>query len=272
MNTVDITAENYSFLQSFVQSVSGIVLEEGKRYLVESRLLPVAREHRIQDLDNLCAALRRGGDAALSADVLDAITTNETLFFRDASLWEALRGTILPRLVERRQGSRCLRCWSAASSSGQEAYSLAMSILELGLDSWRIEIVGTDICNRMVTRAREGKYSSLEVNRGLPARLLVKYFRQKGHSWEVLPEVSRMVRFERFDLRDSMSALGYFDLVLCRNVLIYFDLETKKQILGGIRYRLGADGYLILGGSETTWNVDNSYRQEHVGPVTIHTT
>jgi chemotaxis protein methyltransferase CheR len=267
----DISADNYSFLQDFIQSSSGIVLDEGKRYLLEARLIPITREYRIPGLDNLCEALRRGGDAALSRDVVDAITTNETLFFRDIGLWDALRTNLIPRLVELRSASRCIRIWSAASSSGQEAYSLAITLHELGLADWRLEIFGTDICSRMVARAREGKFSSLEVNRGLPARFLVKYFRQKGHLWEVAPELMRAVHFEQFDLRGSMSSLGYFDLILCRNVLIYFDIETKRKILAGIRFRLAADGCLILGGSETTWNIDHTFRQEYVGSVTVHT-
>jgi len=193
------------------------------------------------------------------------MTTNETLFFRDASVFEALRDKILPSLLESRKFSRTLNIWSAAASSGQEAYSLAILLLEMGLAAWNVRILGTDLNNQIVAQARTGRYIQVEVNRGLPAKYLVKYFQRVGLEWQVKDELRRMVEFRAFDLRQSMRGLGPFDLVLCRNVLIYFDVKTKKQILGEIRGVLNAQGLLLLGSAETTLNLDDRFTRRVIG-------
>jgi len=178
------------------------------------------------------------------------MTTNETYFFRDTAHYDALRATLLPRLREERRLSRRLRFWSAAASTGQEAYSLAMMLLEEGMGGWDIEIFGTDLSRKTVARAKAGRYHQIEVNRGLPAALLVKYFRRSGVEWQLSDPILRMARFEHFDLRQSMRTLGPFDLVFCRNVMIYFDAETKRNILRELHGTLFRGGWLLLGGAE----------------------
>ena len=184
------------------------------------------------------------------------MTTNETYFFRDPAHYDAIRTVLLPRLKEERRDTKKLRFWSAAASTGQEAYSLAMLLLENGLSDWNIQILGTDFSSQVVERARSGKYQQIEVNRGLPAALLVKHFRRSGVDWQLSEPVRRMARFETIDLRKSMRALGPFDLVFCRNVMIYFDAETKKNILKELHGTLFRGGWLLLGGAETAFGVE----------------
>ncbi len=245
-----IKQENLSFLRQYVYAGSGIVLDAEKQYLVEARLTPVARQRGLGSLDDLCAALRASPDSPLHREVVDAMTTNETYFFREPQQFDALRGSILPEIIESRRDTRRLRFWSAASSTGQEAYSLAMLLLEKGLEGWDIQIVGTDLSDRVLRRAEAGLYSQLEINRGLPVPMLLRHFRRVGLEWEVSAEVRRLTRFLRFDLRSSMRALGPFDAVLCRNVLIYFDPPTRQKILGEIYGTLFRGGRLLLGASE----------------------
>lgn len=254
-----ISAENYTFLQSQIYRESGIVLDETKRYLIESRLLPIVKKERLNTLNDLCTLLRAVDANGLRRQVVEAMTTNETLFFRDVTAFDALRKTVLPQLIERRRNVKTLSFWSAAASSGQEAYSLAMMLLEMGLESWNIQILGTDLNSQILDRARTGRYMQIEVNRGLPARYLVKYFERVGLEWQLKDEVRRMVEFKTFDLRQSMRGMGPFDIVFCRNVLIYFDTETKKKILGEIHRILPDNGLLLLGAAETTINLDSRF-------------
>lgn len=260
-----ISPENYAFLQHRIYADSGIVLDETKHYLIESRLLPIVRKEKLGTLDELCARLRTSDYSPLRRQVVEAMTTNETLFFRDVSVFDALRDKVLPALVENRRSSRTLNIWSAAASSGQEAASLAMLLLEMGLPSWNIRIFGTDLSNQILQQAQSGRYTQLEVNRGMPARYLVKYFQRVGLEWQVKDELRRMVEFQTFDLRQSMRGLGPFDLVLCRNVLIYFDVKTKKQILGELRGVLNTQGLLLLGSAETTLNLDDRFSRLVIG-------
>ncbi len=225
----EILPENYRFLQEHVYSQAGIVLEDDKHYLFESRLAPIVRQLGLGSINDLCALIRATRETDVGRQVVEAMTTNETYFFRDPAHYEAIRTVLLPRLKEERRDTKKLRFWSAAASTGQEAYSLAMLLLENGLSDWNIQILGTDFSSQVVERARSGKYQQIEVNRGLPAALLVKYFRRSGVDWQLSEQVRRMARFETIDLRKSMRALGPFDLVFCRNVMIYFDAETKKQ-------------------------------------------
>jgi chemotaxis protein methyltransferase CheR len=260
-----ILPENYKFLTDYIYRESGIVLDEGKHYLIEARLMPVVRQSHMASLDALCAALRNSGDPPLHKKVVEAMTTHETLFFRDVAPFDALRSEVLPALIEQRKKTRKLTFWSAACSSGQEAYSLAMLLLEMGLEGWNIQILGTDLSDQILARAREGRYLQIEVNRGLPVNHLLRYFDRLGLDWQIKDRLRRMVAFESFDLRKSMRTKGPFDVIFCRNVLIYFNVETKKKILPELRGALYSGGYLVLGGAESTLNLDNEFRRVPVG-------
>lgn len=264
-----LSDENYRYLQHHVYQNSGIVLDNSKHYLLESRLLPIVRSEGLSDLNALCGSLRRAGQDLLRNRVVEAMTTNETLFFRDKTPFDALRQHILPDVV-RDIGSRPLRVWSAAASTGQEAYSIAMLLAESGLSAARAEILGTDLSDEVLTKARTGSYSQLEVNRGLPATCLVKHFTRKGITWEVNEDLRRMVRFQQLDLRKGVAGLGRFDIVFCRNVLIYFDMETKRTILGQIYKAMHAGSYLLLGAAETTLNVDERFVRKTTGGAVIY--
>ncbi len=265
ISSASLGADNYVFLTDYIHKESGIVLDESKRYLIESRLLPIVRQSQLDSLDGLCAVLRTRGNVKIQRQVVEAMTTHETLFFRDVAPFDALRTEILPALIEQRKVFRTLRLWSAAASSGQEAYSLAMLLLEMGLEGWNIQILGTDLSESILERAREGKYKQNEVNRGLPAHYLVKYFDRKGLDWQIKDHVRRIVRFEQFDLRQSMRAKGPFDVIFCRNCLIYFDMPTRKSILSELSGTLFTGGSLVLGGTESTLNLDDRLRRVVAG-------
>jgi len=269
--STEILPENYRFLQEHIRSQVGIVLEDDKHYLFESRLGPIVKQHGLGSINNLCALLRNKRDIELAHQVVEAMTTNETYFFRDPSQYDAIRTVLLPRLKEERRDTKKLRFWSAASSTGQEAYTLAMLLLENGWQDWNIQILGTDFSARVVERARSGVYQQIEVNRGLPAALLVKYFRRSGLDWQISENVRQMVRFETIDLRKSMRTLGPFDLVFCRNVMIYFDSETKRKILNEIHGTLFRGGWLLLGGAETASCPEDKFQRQPVGNVTVYT-
>ena len=269
-NTCEISDENYTYLQQQIYRSSGIVLDDSKRYLLETRLTPIVRKQNLKSINELCALLRTTKQSKITQEITEAMTTNETFFFRDAAPFKLLREKILPPLIEERKSSRQLSFWSAAASSGQEAYSLAMVLLEMNLKDWKIEIFGTDLAEKVLDRAREGKYIQIEVNRGLPAPYLVKYFNRQGLEWQIKDELRRMVRFQQFDLRQSMRGLGPFDVVLCRNVLIYFDVETKKSILRQIEGTLRRGGRLLLGAAETTMNLNTSLERQTVDGSTFY--
>lgn len=269
--STEISPENLQFLCRTVYENSGIVLDESKAYLIESRLGPVARGEGLETLDGLCRLLRAVSAKALRTKVVEAMTTNETLFFRDLRPFEALRDHILPELTAA-SPTGTLRIWSAAASSGQEAYSLAMLWKELNFSGWDLKIAGTDISEEMLNRCRQGRYRQLEVNRGLPARYLLKYFDPVETDWVIKPELRRMIEWRQFSLLDDMSTLGAFDIVFCRNVLIYFDQETKAGVLRRIRGRLREGGYLFLGLSETTLNLDPAYERTTIGSAVVYRT
>ncbi|HYA18443.1 MAG TPA: protein-glutamate O-methyltransferase CheR [Bryobacteraceae bacterium] len=266
----EIDSQNYRFLQEHVYSQAGIVLEKDKHYLFESRLSPIVRQRGLGSINDLCALLMATHEAELGRQVVEAMTTNETYFFRDPSHYDAIRSVLLPRLKQERQDSRKLRFWSAAASTGQEAYSLAMLLLEEGLNDWNVQILGTDFSSQVLERARSGMYRQIEVNRGLPAALLVKHFRRTGVDWQLGEPVRQMVRFETIDLRRSMRAIGPFDLVFCRNVLIYFDAETKKKILTELHGTLFRGGWLLLGGAETAFGFEECFERQTVGSATVY--
>jgi len=266
----EINAENYRFLQQHVYSNAGIVLEKDKHYLFESRLSPIVRQHGLASINDLCALLIATRESEISRQVVEAMTTNETYFFRDPAQYDAIRNVLLPRLKQERQDTKRLRFWSAAASTGQEAYSLAMILLQEGLQDWNIQILGTDFSSQVLERARSGKFRQIEVNRGLPAALLVKHFRRSGVDWQLSDSLRQMVRFETIDLRKSMRALGPFDLVFCRNVLIYFDAETKKKIIRELHGTLFRGGWLLLGGAETAFSVEEWFERQTIGGAMVY--
>lgn len=258
--TSSLDAASMAWVGELVRREAAIVLD-GKEYLVDSRLAVLCRRLDLPDAAAVVRAAQRGDRAAL-AGIVDALTTNETSWFRDGGPFEALRRQILPDLVRTRATERRLRIWSAACSSGQEAYSVAMICREIVPPGWTVEILGTDISRDILDRARAGRYSQLEVNRGLPAPLLVQWMRRAGTEWEVLPELRSMVRWDRLNLARPFPPLGRFDVVLLRNVLIYFDPPTKTAVLDRTRAVLRPDGYLLMGGAETTIGLPGSWRRE----------
>jgi chemotaxis protein methyltransferase CheR len=265
-----LSDENYKYLQQEIYRQSGIVLDEDKHYLIESRLMPLARNAKLANLDELCARLRSKRWPELSQEVMEALTTNETLFFRDMAPFEALRMRVLPELMGQRPATQTLRIWSAAASSGQEAYSVAMLVHEMKLESRPVEILGTDISENILERARQAKYVQFEVNRGLPAIYLVKYFERVGLDWRLKDGIRKMVTFRRFDLRQPVTPLGRFDIILCRNVLIYFDVETKVNILNQLWTALQPGGFLLLGGAETVLSVQDRFERIAVGTTAVY--
>lgn len=266
----EIDAETYKFLQEYVYRESGIVLDGDKRYLLEARLTCIVRQRQLRSLNDLCALLHANNDAGLKRQVVEAMTTHETSFFREPVQYDALRTVVLPQLIEQRRDTKRMSFWSAAASSGQEAYSLAIMLLEMGLGDWNIQILGTDLSTQVLERATAGKFLQIEVNRGLPVAYLLKYFTRVGLDWQLKDVVRRMVRFAPVDLRQSLRTLGPFDVVFCRNVLIYFDVENKKKILAELRETLFRGGYLLLGGTETTLNLDDRFQRKIVGPAVFY--
>lgn len=266
----EIHADNYRFLQAQVYSQTGIVLDADKHYLFESRLTPIVKQLGLGSINDLCSLISATRETQVARQVVEAMTTNETYFFRDPAHYDAIRTALLPRLKEERRDTKKLRFWSAAASTGQEAYSLAMLLLESGLSDWNLQILGTDYSSQVLERARSGKYQQIEVNRGLPAALLVKHFRRNGVEWQLSDPVRRMASFETIDLRGSMRALGPFDLVFCRNVMIYFDAETKKNILRELHGTLFRGGWLLLGGAETAFGVEEWFERTTVGNAIVY--
>lgn len=267
---MSIAAPDFAYIRSLVHDRSAIVLDDGKEYLATSRLEPVARQAGLGSLGELVAHLRRSHTSPLHELVIDAMTTNETSFFRDVRPFDALRDHVMPALIERNRQRRSLDIWCAASSSGQEVYSVAMLIREHfpEIASWSISILATDISPTMVERTRQGRYSQLEVNRGLPAKLLVQYFHRDGTHWQVDDSLRRTVQAKTLNLAAPWPMIRQMDLVMLRNVLIYFDVETKRSILARTRRVLGTEGLLLLGGSETTLNLDESYERIQYGAST----
>jgi chemotaxis protein methyltransferase CheR len=257
-----VTPQDYDYLRALLQERSGLVLSADKQYLVESRLLPVARQAGMNGLGELVLKLKSAPDAALAGAVVEAMTTNETYFFRDKLPFEHVRALILPALLTARARHKRIRIWCAGAASGQEPYSLAMMLRDLqpALVGWRIEILATDISAAVLEKAKAGLYSHFEVQRGLPIQLLVKYFSKAGELWQIAPEIRAMVTFQRFNLLNDFAALGAFDVVFCRNVLIYFDQDTKIGVLNRLARSVPADGYLMLGAAETVIGLTDAFR------------
>jgi chemotaxis protein methyltransferase CheR len=258
-----MTADDFEFIRKLILEASAIVLEPGKEYLVDTRLAPLVRKLELGSITQLVARLRAPGSFGLAAQIVEALVTTETSFFRDLHPFESLKKSVIPDLMRRRAGERSLTIWCAASSTGQEPYSVAMLLREHfpELRTWNVLLLATDLSREVLARAREGKYNQIEVNRGLPAPLLVKYFQQHGTQWQLKEEIRKLVDFRELNLCQPWPGLPRMDLILNRNVMIYFDVATKKSILSRIARLLRPDGYLLLGGAETTFNIDDSFRR-----------
>lgn len=248
-----MTPVDFDFLRKLLKDRSGLVLAAEKQYLAESRLLPLARRRGLETLTQLIAQLRTQAPSALASEVVDAMTTNETFFFRDKIPFDLLRDTMMPALIRARAHTKRIRIWCTAASTGQEPYSIAMTLKAMGerLTGYRVDILATDIAGEVVERGKAGVYSQFEVQRGLPVQMLVRHFTQTGEQWQIAPEIRDMVQFRPLNLLNGFAPLGMFDIVFCRNVLIYFDQPTKNGVLERIARQMPEDGYLVLGAAET---------------------
>jgi chemotaxis protein methyltransferase CheR len=258
-----VNPHDFDYLRRLLHERSGLVLSAEKQYLAESRLLPLARRHGVATLTELVGKLRSvPPEAPLVAEVVEAMTTNETFFFRDKIPFDHLRETVMPALIAARAREKRIRIWCTAASSGQEPYSIAMTLRSMGaaLAGYRIDILATDISSEMIERAKAGTYSQFEVQRGLPIHLLVKFFSKEGEVWEIAPELRGMVQFRTLNLLHDFSPLGQFDLVFCRNVLIYFDQETKIGVFNRIVKQMPDDSYLVLGAAETVIGLTDVFK------------
>jgi chemotaxis protein methyltransferase CheR len=256
-----VTPLDYEFLRKLLKERSGLDLSADKQYLVESRLIPLARRAGLPGLSELVQKLK-GGAEALTAEVVEAMTTNETFFFRDKVPFDHLKATIMPELLQARASRRSLRIWCAASSTGQEPYSIAMCLKEMSaaLTGWRVEIIATDLSQGVLEKSRAGLFSQFEVQRGLPIQLLVKHFAQTGELWQLNADVRAMVQFRQLNLLQDFSHLGAFDIIFCRNVLIYFDQDTKSNVFGRLAKVIEPDGFLMLGAAETVVGLTEAFR------------
>ncbi len=254
-----MNGDHFDVLSGLIRKHSGLVLTRDKAYLLESRLLPVARKWSLKTLADLATAVRGQADTGMVRDVVEAMTTNESFFFRDVKPFDQFKSFVLPHLLRARAATRSIRIWSAACSSGQEPYSLAMILSEqrAQLAGWRIEILATDLSTEILDKAQAGLYSQFEVQRGLPIQLLVKYFKQQGERWQIDPAIRAMVSFRQLNLLDEMTAVGRFDVIFCRNVLIYFDQPTKTLVLDRLSRQMAPDGHLYLGGAETVLGISD---------------
>lgn len=252
---------DYEFVLGFLLKSSGLSLGPGKEYLVESRLVPLAASLGLANINELIYELRKGGNIKLSTAVTEAMTTNETSFFRDKTPFEDLKTILIPSLIKARAHTKTLRIWCAAASTGQEPYSLLMQLEDSfpELRHWSVQIIATDIAQSMIDRCREGIYSQFEVQRGLPIQSLVKHFAQRPEGWQIHQSLRQKINWELLNLLDRFDHLGQFDLVLCRNVLIYFDVPTKANILDRIARALRPNGFLLLGAAETVLGISDQF-------------
>jgi chemotaxis protein methyltransferase CheR len=257
---------DFAYVRDLVYRQAAIVLEKDKGYLIEARLAPLLRQQGFSSLAQMIGQMRGQPNNGLQWHVVEAMTTNETSFFRALHPFELLKKNVLPELIKRRAPLRQLNIWCAAASSGQEPYTILMLLRENfpELLSWKLTFIASDISKEMLDRCREGCYSQLEVNRGLPAPLLVKYFQKIGTEWQIKEELRRMVDFRQINLAQSWPLFSSMDVIFMRNVLIYFDIGTKKAILARVRKSLKPDGYLFLGGVETTMNLDDSFKRVQI--------
>jgi chemotaxis protein methyltransferase CheR len=256
-----VSPHDYEFLCKLLKDQSGLALAGDKQYLLESRLLPLARKAGLASLAELVAKLKDRGDR-LAVEVVHAMTTNESFFFRDKIPFDHFRDTIMPALLEARASERRIRIWCAAAATGQEPYSLAICLKDMKdkLDGWRVEILGTDLSTAVLEKAKAGLYTQFEVQRGLPIQMLVKYFAQVGEMWQISADIRAMVQYRPLNLLSDFANLGSFDLIFCRNVLIYFDQETKVAVLSRLARVLAPHGYLVLGAAETVVGLSDAFK------------
>jgi len=253
---------DFNIFETLLRQESGLVITKEKIYLLESRLSPIAQKWGIKTLEELASKLRVNTDKELIRDVVEAMTTNETSFFRDNKPFDNLKGVILPHLKKARDTKKTIRIWSAACSSGQEPYSIAMILKELEpqFPGWKFEITATDISLDILDQAKKGVYTQFEVQRGLPIQFLVKHFEQQGEKWHLKQDLKDMITFKKANLLEPLSYLGKFDVIFCRNVLIYFDVETKGKVLHEMQNVLEEDGTLLLGGAETVLGITEDFK------------
>ncbi|MDT5031204.1 MAG: chemotaxis protein methyltransferase CheR [Actinoplanes sp.] len=267
---MSLAQSDFNFVAALVRREAAIVLAPGKEYLVEARLIPVARAVGAASVADFLAELQRRPSKDHQRRIIDALTTNETSWYRDREPFAALTDVVLPELVKSRSSTRKVRLWSAASSSGQEAYSLAITLQEQLPSGWTYEIMGSDISTEMVKRAEAGEYSQVEVNRGLPATQLVQYFERAGAHWRIVPSLRRNVSFKLMNLTTTLPSMPPFDVIFLRNVLIYFDVATKKTVLRNVGRLLRPDGLLFLGAAETTIGIDDNYERVAAGRTSAY--
>jgi chemotaxis protein methyltransferase CheR len=256
-----VTPQDYAYLSKLLNERSGLQLAGDKQYLIESRLLPVARQNKCGSIGELVAKLKAFAEEPLRQRVTEAMTINESFFFRDKTPFDRFQDTVLPHMQKIRATTKRIRVWCAAASTGQEPYSLALMIKQAAgeFSGWKIEIVATDISTEVLEKAKSGLYSQFEVQRGLPIQLLLKYFKQDGDQWRISDELRDMVQYRRHNLLDDFSSLGMFDVIFCRNVLIYFDSNTKQDVLSRVSRSLVKDGHLLLGAAETVVGFTNLF-------------
>ena len=255
---------DFDFVQKLVQQKAAIVLDNGKQYFVESRLTPLAQNTGHDSIEKLILALKQNPhNSRMIEQVVEAITIHETSFFRDIHPFKCMKEVVMPALLEKRASQHSLNLWCAACSSGQEPYTVTMLMRENfpQLQSWNVRFIATDISNQILNRAREGKFSQLEVNRGLPAPLLLKHFEKQGLEWQIKPQLRSSIEFRKLNLIDNWPPMPKMDVVFLRNVLIYFDVETKRRILGEVRKLLNPDGFLFLGAAEMPMSIDNAFER-----------
>jgi chemotaxis protein methyltransferase CheR len=259
--TASLSPLAFETLAALLRTRSGLIIGTDKLYLLETRLAGIVKREKLADMNGLAERLRRPGSDALARDVVEAMTTNESFFFRDDKPFQHFRSQALPRLIAARSPGSPVRIWSAAAASGQEAYSLAMIVAEAGgvLSGHKVEIVGTDIARDQLARAREGLYSQFEVQRGLPVQMLMRYFKKDETNWRIAGTIRAMAQFREHNLLSDLRSLGRFDIVFCRNVLIYFDQPTKTRVLEAIAGLMPPDGLLYLGGAETVLGITTRF-------------
>jgi chemotaxis protein methyltransferase CheR len=256
-----VTPPDYEYLRKLLKDHSGLDLSADKQYLIESRLLPLSRKCGVAGISELVQKMK-GGSASIIAQVVEAMTTNETFFFRDKVPFDHFRDSIMPEMLKARAGRKSIRIWCAAGSTGQEPYSLAMALKEMSAVTagWRIEIIATDLSQEVLEKSKAGIYSQFEVQRGLPIQLLVKYFKQTGEFWQINADIRAMVQHRQLNLLHDFSQLGVFDIIFCRNVLIYFDQDTKINIFNRLAKTMEADGFLVLGAAETVVGLTDVFK------------
>jgi chemotaxis protein methyltransferase CheR len=256
-----VTPPDYEYLRKLLKDQSGLDLSADKQYLIESRLVPLSRKAGLQGIPDLVQKMKVGSQS-LVAQVVEAMTTNETFFFRDKVPFDHFRQAIMPEVLKARAARKSIRIWCAAGSTGQEPYSLAMCLKEMEsqLAGFRVEIIATDLSQEVLEKSRAGLYSQFEVQRGLPIQLLVKYFKQTGEFWQINPDIRAMVQHRQLNLLHDFSQLGTFDIVFCRNVLIYFDQDTKINIFNRLAKAMEPDGFLVLGAAETVVGLTDAFK------------